>query len=388
MVNPLPAILIGGPPHAGKSVLTYNLTQALRKRNVAHYVLRANPDGEGDWSQEMNQDKLDFVRVKGKWTPEFVTRICADLECRQLPLLVDVGGQPKDEQMCLFRYCSHALLLLHHEEESTRRWLELVQRNNLSLLAQVYSRLSGISTISSLEPIIEGPLVGLNRGSLEIQGPLFDALVERIYELFVPYATEGLVKTHLDVAPAEYIVNLDTLIQNWAPQTRWWEPVMIQRLLDQLPAQTPLAVYGRGPTWLYGALAAHAGMQPFHQFSSRLGWIIPPLLQISTRSLPEICMQCDEREEATVITMNIITKHLDYSQSQHLPFPSVPTDRGLIISGVIPQWLLTALVRLYSSTGVAWIAYHYPPDKESRAVVMYSHVAAYIVGDLVLTFQT
>ncbi len=45
-----PAILVGGPPHSGKSVLTYSLTQALRRRGVDHYVLRAAPDGEGDWA--------------------------------------------------------------------------------------------------------------------------------------------------------------------------------------------------------------------------------------------------------------------------------------------------------------------------------------------------
>ena len=40
-----PAVMIGGPPHSGKSVLAYSLTQALRARGVAHYVLRAYPDG-------------------------------------------------------------------------------------------------------------------------------------------------------------------------------------------------------------------------------------------------------------------------------------------------------------------------------------------------------
>ncbi len=235
--------------------------------------------------------------------------------------------------------------------------------------------------------MIEGTLVGLERTS-RIQGPLFDALVEPIYSLFAPYTTSGLVKTHLDLAPVEYIVNLDTFIQEWAPQTRWWEPGMIQRLLDELPANTPLAVYGRAPTWLYGALVAHAGMQAFHQFSSRLGWVVPPPLQISAQPTSAIEMKFDGREDAIIITMNIIAKHLDYSQSEYLSFPAVSRDRGLIISGEIPQWLLTALVRLYSGAGVAWIAYHYPPDKESRAVVMYSRVASHSTGDLIPIFWT
>ncbi len=130
MVNPLPAVLIGGPPHAGKSVLTYNLTQALRQREIAHYVLRANPDGEGDWSQEMNQNIVDLVRVTGKWTPDFVTRMCVDLERRQLPLLVDTGGLPTEKEIALFRLCTHSLLLLRTDkEDDTQRWHKLILRS-------------------------------------------------------------------------------------------------------------------------------------------------------------------------------------------------------------------------------------------------------------------
>src|ERR1700730_1119067 len=62
--NDLPAVLIGGPPNAGKSVLTYNLTRELRRRRrdgyhdrgIPHYVFRANPDIEGDWFLQDDQD--------------------------------------------------------------------------------------------------------------------------------------------------------------------------------------------------------------------------------------------------------------------------------------------------------------------------------------------
>ena len=39
--NPLPAVVIGGPPHSGKSVLAYSLTRALRAPSISHYLLRA-----------------------------------------------------------------------------------------------------------------------------------------------------------------------------------------------------------------------------------------------------------------------------------------------------------------------------------------------------------
>src|SRR5579859_3874884 len=62
----LPAILVGGPPHAGKSVLTYNLTQELRHRDIPHYVFRANPDMEGDWFLQEDQDNVRQLNVSFK----------------------------------------------------------------------------------------------------------------------------------------------------------------------------------------------------------------------------------------------------------------------------------------------------------------------------------
>jgi len=53
MVNLLPAILIGGPLHAGKSVLTYSISQALRKRNVDH-CFSTNLNRSGTHSQRQN----------------------------------------------------------------------------------------------------------------------------------------------------------------------------------------------------------------------------------------------------------------------------------------------------------------------------------------------
>ncbi len=389
MVNPLPAVLIGGPPHAGKSVLTYNLTQALRQREIAHYVLRANPDGEGDWSQEMNQNIVDLVRVTGKWTPDFVTRMCVDLERRQLPLLVDAGGLPTENEIPLFRQCTHYLLLLRADPESepvNRYWLDLVRSNTLTPLAQIYSKRDGASTITSTAPILEGTLTGLDRGSRPIQGLLFEALVERLYALFAPHTIEGLEQTHLGIAPTEHIVNLDTLLQEWASQSARWEPTMIQRLLDVIPADAPLAVYGRGTNWLYGAIAAWTGVQPLHQFDSRLGWVTPPSLRFGASRSPAVRVSADMYDNTTVLTVRLANDYLDYGEAEQLSFPPVPAEYGLVLSGKLPYWLVTALVRLYAMAGVPWIACYQP--QLNGAVVVMSHVVSHSTGDLIPIFWT
>jgi CRISPR-associated protein Csx3 len=380
MVNLLPAILIGGPPNAGKSVLTYSLTQALRQRNIPHYVIRANPDGEGDWSQEMENEKnVRQILIKGKWSVEFVQRICADMQRRHLPLLVDIGGLPTEKEGCIFQTCTHSLLLLRvDQEDSAQDWRNLVSNNGLLPLAELYSQQSGISSITSQSPVIMGSLTGLERRN-KAHGPMFDVLIERIATLFGSYSLKELEKIRLDLAPTELVADLDPLLQMLAPGSHKWQPAYVPRVLLELPANTALAVHGRAPGWIYAALSVHTGEQAFYQFNPRLGWVPSLPLQLRDEKTPEIDIEYEPREDETILRVNIVAKNLDYAQSEYLPFPPVPTDRGLILSGEIPQWLLTSLVRLYFNAGLPWIAYDYPPLHV--AVVVASHTSVHYPGD-------
>jgi CRISPR-associated protein Csx3 len=381
LFHSLPAILIGGPPHTGKSVLTYSLTQALRKRYIDHYVIRACPDGEGDWSQESDRDAVRMIRVKGQWQPEFVRSVCYALERRHFPLLVDVGGQPAEWQMSIMQHCTHSLLLLRPDDEtSTCFWLQLVKDNGLLPLACIRSVLDGTSTIASPFPVIEGTLSGLMRHT-QAQGPLFDMLVERIHSLFMPYSSGDLRQEYFNRAPAE-VVNLDLFLQTLAPYSERWEPLMLQRLLSKLPRHTPLAIYGRGTNWLYGALVDYSFPRTFYQFDPRLGWVTPPQLTTGTATTQAVHVDLWECATATVLSVRLMYDYLDYVEAHQLAFPSLSTEKGVILNGKLPLWLVTALVHFYNTTvGVPWVAC-YSPQLES-AVVVASHATPYSPGDLV-----
>ena len=384
MVNTLPAVIVGGPPHMGKSVLFYNLARALRERNVVHHAIRACPDGEGNWSEEVEQAHAQEIRKRGVWNNEFLTRISRDIEQRLLPMLVDVGGRPQWEQDLIFQHCTHALLLLPADESSTSFWLSIGERNGLLLLAQLYSELDGTSTLEAKVPIIRGTIAGLQRGT-RIQGEIFEALVERIATLFRSYNQDNLELEWLYRAPTEIAIKLQSSLHAIAPGKTDWEPRMIARLLERLPAHTPLSVYGRGPQWLYAALAAYTGSQPFYQFDPRLGeqggWIAPPTLQIETRTSVDIEVQTRLFEDATILDIKISNKHLDYLQSNGLSFPAIPASQGVIFNGSTPAWLATALVRLYVASDVTWIASH--AVNLHGAVVVYSRVQTHAIGDLI-----
>ena len=382
MFNPLPAVLIGGPPHAGKSVLTYSLTQGLRKRHIDHYVIRACPDGEGDWSQEIDREAVRLIRIKGQWRPEFVRSVCYALEHRHFPLLVDMGGRPEEWQRDILACCTHSLLLLRPDDEaSSLFWQRLVQDIGLIPLARLTSLQQGISTITTLAPVLEGTLIGLHRHSLA-QGPLFDALIERIDRLFTTYSSEELRQGYFNVAPAQ-VVDLDALLPQYAPQSERWEPQMLPALLAALPRATSLAVYGRGTNWLYGALVEHTSPHTFYQFDPRLGWVTPPQLLLGpVPPAQALSIEVKQYVDVTLLSARLLNDYLDYAEGNDLVLPLLPSEVGVILSGKLPLWLVTALVHLYYTiVGVPWIACYSP--QLQQAVVVATRVETHAPGRLI-----
>jgi len=210
-MNQLPAIAIGGPPHSGKSVLVHSLTQALRRLQIEHYVLRACPDGEGDWSNEAPAELVEQIRDKGKFTKLFVDRVCRDLARRNLPLLVDVGGRPQPDQEAIFEGCTHAILLvkedIEQEEDGLARWRDLAQKYDLTIIAEYTSTLQDQAEITTEEPILQGKITGLERHT-QATGPVFDALLQRVC-VILEHDESELREKHLKDAPTELTLEVD-----------------------------------------------------------------------------------------------------------------------------------------------------------------------------------
>ncbi len=374
-----PAVLIGGPPNSGKSVLTANLTQALRRRGVQHYVLRACPDGEGDWTHTADQERVRTIIVPRAWTPAFVDHVCRDLKGRHLPLIVDVGGRPRPWQEPIFDHCTHAILLTP-DEASRLTWLDLIARHGLPCLADLRSALKGEARLEAERPVLRGTLVGLEWG-VQLHNPLFEALTGRLAQLFA-YDAQLLRQTHLRLAPVETTVDLDRLARTLGVphhgRQAAWGPRHLPIVLDYLPEATPLGLYGRGPNWLYAALALHAYPQPVYQFDVRLGWVQPPALRHAMpRAGTPLQATVTQSTGGLHLEFTLPAGYLDYGQAEGLAVPPVPPGRGLILSGKLPHWLLTALAVAYRAA--PWLAI-YQPQQGNRAVVIHSRVATPTVG--------
>ena len=384
----LPAILIGGPPNAGKSVLTYNLTRALRENDIPHYVFRANPDGEGDWFLKGDPDTVRQIRkdAKSAWSETFRAFVCRDLAQRPLPLIVDLGGRPSDADSCIFQVCTHSILLLKDDDEAaTQTWRRYAETNHLKPLAELRSQLKGESILTADDPLM-GIITKLERGT-RIHTKVFTKLLQQVTACLSKYQPDELKKFHLDEAPSgAVIVNLPDRLRELAPdvgEDGQWTPNLLQPLLNTLSTQTTMAVYGSAPVWVYSALALHAAPQPFHQFDARLGWITPPSLQASRDVIsPQstILLKKDEQGDAFILRVKPIHGYLDLSESDQLLFPELPSQHGVIITGKLPQWLFTSLARFYAQRNVPWIAVN--DAHNNRPIVIYSQIATRTIGEI------
>ncbi|GCE15836.1 CRISPR-associated protein Csx3 [Tengunoibacter tsumagoiensis] len=384
-MNLLPAVVIGGPPHAGKSVLFYSLTHALRERQIPHHAIRACLDGEGNWSQEAPAEIVSQIRlsVKTEWPASFIDRISQDIEHRCLPFLIDMGGRPRGKQLELFRLATHAILLLRADKpEDTIMWQRFIQENSVVPLAQLVSIQQRETQLTSLTPILEGTINRLERHELTRQhGQTFEHLVDLVAQLFRSYTPKELdTAEELDDAYFQpelgEVINLKTFI---APEMEW-KPEMLPCLLAHIPAGAAFALYGVAPTWVYAAAAA-AGQQALSQFDPKLpfGWVRPLAVETSLEQHPDTRMELQSTATATILSIQIPTR-LEYFQPDPFPLPPVDATQGLIISGRIPYWLITAIVRHYRDQRLPWLAIYSP--QLNKAIVVSSRTNIYQPGTL------
>jgi len=373
-----PAVFIGGPPHSGKSTLLYRLSHALRQAHVEHYALSASPDGEGDWTMEIAEPLVRELRLRAKdaWTAQFSARMSRDIDRRHLPLLVDIGGKVTPETEPIAAACTHALLIAPPDGDLTP-WRMMLERLGRPLLAELRSDLYGTQRIEADGGVLRGTLTGLTR-ELSSDGPCWSALIAHLHRLF-DYPADQLYHIHRTLTTAGLVLHLEHPIPPLPAHNtdQRWRPDELPTLLTSLPSDEPLAIYGRGPIWLYGALATFTHPAP-QLFDPRQGWVTPPALQLAdapdaTRLRWETVIQPDH----TRVRLSIPHGYLDLDTANELPVPTVPIDRGVVLDGKLPNWLVAALVRSYRAA--AWVAIYQP---QLGDIVIGSHVPGVQVGEI------
>lgn len=366
-VNRFPAIFLGGPPHSGKSTLLYRLSHALVARGIQHYALRASPDGEGNWAYESPKALVRELRLRTKsdWTPKLAAQIARDIDARHLPLLVDGGGKVSPENEMIAAACSHAVLLAA-DLATLAPWRALLARLGRPLVAEFQSNLDGSQQVERRNGVVYGTVSGLAAG-ISSDGVGFTTLVDLLSNL-LDYPTVQIYHIHRNLTSTQIFIDVTQpvgLLPAHSPEQPWY-PHELPTLLAALPRDATLAIYGRGPVWLYAALAAH--MQPDVQvFDAQRGWLTPPVMAFA--ALPDstrLSWHIHEHAGANWLKIDISGGYLDYNEAVELPIPYLPIERGVIFDGRMPVWLGAALARAYRMH--PWLAVYQPTT--DRAVVI------------------
>ena len=145
-------IVIGGPPHSGKSVFIEALTQNLDKDNT--FSFSAAPDGEGPWLQRHYDDpEVVKFRQKGKFTPEFVADRKKKINDWEGPLMIiDVGGRTSEENAQMIEGATHAIILAG-DLSKVAEWRDFFEENNIEVIAKLHSHYQGNKDIQRpMEP--------------------------------------------------------------------------------------------------------------------------------------------------------------------------------------------------------------------------------------------
>jgi CRISPR-associated protein Csx3 len=375
ITNLLPAILVAGPPHSGKSVLAYLLSQRLREAQVSHILLRAAPDGEGDWSYESADEACVRQRQKGVYTADLIEDLLHAIHNRSLPMLVDIGGRPHDAQFRLFDACTH-VIHLWREANDRHEWETWLEERSLIPIASLHTQLAPPDRLEPGAGPLRGVIAGLDRANPQA-GLMFERVLERVLGI-CSYPPDALEAEHLRRAPHDVplltVAQLARDLGIMRPgQELWWAPEHLAGLRDLVPSGEPLALYGRGPVWLYAALAAHVAPAPFYVFDARYyGWMAPPpVILDSDRANAEFALLT--LPEGQDIRLKFERQQAHYVLKP-LPVhvPSLPLDRRVILDGPMPIWLFAALARgLRRQTALAT----YEP-RSSRIITFWTKMAS------------
>ena len=371
-----PLVLVGGPPHSGKSVLVSNLTNELRRRGRAHYVLRIAPDGEGDWIAKLPKAQVDELRIKGGYTETYFRLSLETLQNARYPLIVDVGGRPNERDLILWKYCTHAIVLIGHSNSETwptdcdscekhrAKWLGIANDLSMEVVADCTSLLHAVPNITDVGSPLKLTLSGLDRGAT-IADRAFGTLVDRLESIFIWSDQHLSNKAMADCSlPSDCFFDFQHWLEVQTSGSRMeWIPADLEALSRSLP-ENAMAIYGRAPLWAYGAAASSGGDSGPIIFDTRLGWVALPEIQ----SLPEgtfSTTKCQtgwvptlkKHNDCWVLKLGTESQMLDIQNPDGLIIPEIPNGVRLVISGRLPNWLLMAIARKTMQTARSLAVY-------------------------------
>ena len=356
-------IVFCGPSHSGKSVFIANLIDKLP--TDAYTIVRACPDGEGNWSNNKNQKETSIVRKKGEFTKSFIDDACKVIDNQTNKIvLVDVGGIISKENEQVFKHCD-SFVVLSNDEKKKNEWLNFGQGLGLECLGCLDSSLEGEEEIYTRKPYIQGRIVGLERGNLLEHSNVINAMVSDIvqksrYGEKTEKENTNFVGTMVDDTQLGFALGYGKEIQiedgTKIKQVKWSEkalPEIFKYIKEKVNTKQAIRINGIRANFVLCAICKALkknGGQNISTYDARTKQYIP------IKSLPKkkgikqakgLSYNIIESKENVFVDIDITKEQYSLEDYKQCVLPKIKENKNLYLSGKIPLWLLASISSSY-----------------------------------------
>lgn len=357
-------IVFCGPPHSGKSVFIANLISKMP--TDSHTIIRACPDGEGNWSNNKGQNETNMVRKKGKFTDTFIDDSCKAIDNQtNKVVLVDVGGIMSKENEKIFKHCD-SFIVLSSDEKKKKEWLEFGENLGLECIACLDSSLEGQEEIYVEEPYLKGKIVGLERGrsleNSEIIMKLMSTIIKKSQYVQKKFPIESKENTLL-IDDTELGFELgygkEIMIDNHViKQVKWKEnavPKLYHAIQEKVAKNQTVKINGIRANYAIMAICKACKQEEItdiRTFDIRSKQYIP-IKNIPQKRGQKECSGLKyhliQNKKNIFMDIDITNEKYTLEDYQKCILPKINTDKSLYLSGRIPLWLLASIGNSYDS---------------------------------------
>ena len=368
-------VVICGPPHSGKSVFIANLIDKLP--TDAYTIIRACPDGEGNWSNNKNQNETSIVRKKGKFTKSFIEEACKAIDNQTNKIvLVDVGGIMSKENKKVFEHCD-SFVVLSSDEKKKKEWLKFGQELGLECLGSLDSSLEGQEEIYSRQPYLQGRIVGLERGEVLKNSQVINAIVSDIvrksrYGEKSEKENTNFIGTMIDDTELGFDLGYgkEILTEDGTSikQVKWSEkalPEIYKNIKEKVDTKQPIRINGIRANFVLCAICKALkknGAQNISTYDTRTKQYIPIKSLPKKRGVKQtegLSYNIIESKENIFMDIDITKEQYSLEDYEQCMLPQIKENKNLYLSGRMPLWLLASISNSYDSNKI----YTFQPGK-------------------------
>ncbi|MDZ4711303.1 MAG: CRISPR-associated protein Csx3 [bacterium] len=176
-------IALVGPANSGKSVFLRELRKSLNSVEEInfrkdYFIIRACPDGEGDWFGDIQSELGKILRFKNTFDDEFIDKITESIintKKSKNYILVDCGGKIDKKNQKIFNECTDAIII-SSDDEKAKQWLGAIKICDLNLLFEIESVMDNICRKTDDRKFQLGKLFRDNTNVAAISGDILDLI--------------------------------------------------------------------------------------------------------------------------------------------------------------------------------------------------------------------